>query len=69
MAYFNDENLHVLRALGETPSFKGIRPHKDDTPIQISKKNPMASNSTAQQCNAEVIGDMPQITKSANTGT
>ena len=66
--YFNEENLRVLRVLGETPAYQGIQPHRDDTPIQISAKNVKASESTVKQCNAELIAETPQITKSANTG-
>ena len=66
--YFNEENLRVLRVLGETPAYKGIHPHGDDTPIQISAKNKMASESAVKQCNAEMVAETPEITKSANTG-
>ena len=66
--YFNEENLRVLRVLGETPAFKGIRPHEDDSPIQVSKKNPKGSDVNAQQCHGEVVAETPEITKAANTG-
>ena len=68
VAYFNEENLHVLQIVGETPAYSGIRPDKDDTPIQISRKNAMASASTAKQCNSEIIAQTPEITKAANMG-
>ena len=68
VAYFNEENLRVLQIVGETPAYKGIRPDKDDTPIQISSKNKMASATNAKQCNAELIEETPAITQAANIG-
>ena len=68
MAFFNEENLKVLQIVGETPAYKGIRSDKDDTPIQISSKNKMASSTNAKQCNAELLAETPAITQAANIG-
>ena len=69
VAYFNDENLRVLHIIGDMPAYQGIRSDRDDTPIQISKRNPMATQSNAQQCSSEIISDTPEITRAANTGS
>ena len=54
--------------MGETSAYKGIRPDKDDTPIQVSRKNPSATQATAKQCNAEMFAEVPAITQAANIG-
>ena len=51
------------------PAYSGIRLDKDDTPIQISRKNAMALEATAQQCNSKMIGETTEITRAANMGT
>ena len=37
-------------------------------PFRYQGKNAMASTSTAQQWNAQIIGETPEITKAANLG-
>ena len=68
MAYFNDENLRVLYILGHTPSFSGIRPHDDDTPIEVSTKNIAGNSSNAAQYHGTLINETSAITATVNTG-
>ena len=68
VAYFNEENLCVLWILGETPTYKGINPDKDDTPIQISTRNVAGNESNALQCSGELVSETSELTKAVNTG-
>ena len=66
--YFNDQDLAILRILGDTPSFRGVKKRPFDTPIVMSRKGPRNVQSNINACRAEVTGATAQLTKALNTG-
>ena len=58
----------MLRILGETPAYKGIKTDSNDTPIQISRRNVIGNAANAKQCSGELIADTSEVTKAVSTG-
>ena len=66
--YFNEQDIAILRILGETPSFKGIRPARFDMPIVVTKSSSVSTKDAAR-CNAKVVGSTSSIEDAINSGT
>ena len=65
---FNDQDLAILRILGDTPSFKGVKGRKFDTPIVMSTDSQRTTFRNVRACRADVVATSSNITKSINTG-
>ena len=68
VAFFNEENLRILAILGKTPAYAGIRHDDDDTPIEVSTKNPTGTASNATQCQGQLIAETSAVTRTVNLG-
>ena len=67
-AYFNDQDLAILRILGDTPSFRGVKKRSFDTPIVMSRSGHRNVPLNANTCRAELTGQTALLTKAINTG-
>ena len=68
-ALFNEQDLAVLRILGDTPAFRGTRRRAFDTPIVMAAPSNRKQAVVAIQCNAGVESGPSNITASLNTGS
>ena len=67
-AVFNEQDLAILRILGDTPSFRGIRSRTFDTPIMMAAPSNRSQAVVAIQCRATVDNAPSNITTAINTG-
>ena len=67
-AVFNEQDLAILRILGETPAFRGIRNCGFDTPIVMAVPTNRSQAVVAIQCRAGVENGASNITTALNTG-
>ena len=57
----------MLRILGDTPSFRGIRDSQHDTPIELTRTENVGEREAAQ-CNATLAGSTSPVTEALNSG-
>ena len=60
-------DLIMMRILGETPSFKGIKGNEHDSPIEMMRKEHVTQKEAAQ-CNANLVGNVSPLAEAVNSG-